>query len=86
MLDSGFGFWIQDLGAEGLPPPLVRSWGCSGGVRTPLLALWGEGGTAEPPQPPTPSLLVFQTPLLDSESSLDYGHSITQVGEEGAGR
>lgn len=24
-------------------------------------------------------LLLFQTPLLDAESSLDYGHSLTQV-------
>lgn len=27
-----------------------------------------------------PLVLVFQTPLLDTESSLDYGHSVTQVG------
>lgn len=92
MLDSGSGFWTQDLGSEfriwvlssgfwcrgAAPPHLVRIWGCPGGLG-PLWAPWGEGGTAEPPQPPTPSPLVFQTPLLDSESSLDYGHSITQV-------
>lgn len=35
---------------------------------------------AEPTQPPAPFFLVFQTPLLDTESTLDYGHSLTQVG------
>ncbi|NXW07051.1 RPGF3 factor, partial [Fregetta grallaria] len=43
----------------------------------------GEGGDmAEPPQPPTPFFLVLQTPLLDTESTLDYGHSLTQASSE----
>ncbi|KAM9214419.1 rap guanine nucleotide exchange factor 3 [Leptosomus discolor] len=37
-------------------------------------------GHASPP--PTPFSLLFQTPLLDSESTLDYGHSLTQASSE----
>ncbi|XP_009319894.1 PREDICTED: rap guanine nucleotide exchange factor 3 [Pygoscelis adeliae] len=37
---------------------------------------------AEPPWPPTPFFSVFQTPLLDTESTLDYGHSLTQASSE----
>lgn len=41
-------------------------------------SVWADGGRT--PTATNPPVLVFQTPLLDAESSLDYGHSVTQVG------
>lgn len=45
----------------------------------------GRGGTRRSPHGHQhPCISIFQTPLLETESTLDYGHSLTQVG--GAGK